>query len=163
DVCCGTGDIALALARGGAEVIGVDFSQPMLAVAERRKAKLTATATKHSMSDTALKIQSRLPRFIRGDAQHLPFSDNSFDIVTIGYGLRNLSEWRRGLREMFRVAKPGGRLVALDFGKPENKLWRGLYFGYLKIFVPFLGRVFAGNASAYGYILESLKSYPAQH
>jgi demethylmenaquinone methyltransferase/2-methoxy-6-polyprenyl-1,4-benzoquinol methylase len=100
---------------------------------------------------------------MRGDAQHLPLSDNSFDIITIGYGLRNLADWQNGLREMCRVAKPGGRLLVLDFGKPENPLWRGMYFGYLKIFVPFLGLVFAGNASAYAYILESLKTYPGQH
>ena len=64
---------------------------------------------------------------------------------------------------MQRVAKPGGRLVVLDFGKPDNALWRSLYFGYLKLFVPCLGRIFCGSASAYAYILESLKHYPAQH
>ncbi len=88
--------------------------------------------------------------------------DDAFDLVTIGYGLRNLASWETGLREMQRVAKPGGRLVVLDFGKPDNALWRGLYFGYLKLFVPCLGRIFCGNASAYAYILESLKHYPAQ-
>jgi demethylmenaquinone methyltransferase/2-methoxy-6-polyprenyl-1,4-benzoquinol methylase len=64
---------------------------------------------------------------------------------------------------MQRVANPGGRLLVLEFGKPDNALWRGLYFGYLKLFVPCLGRIFCGNASAYAYILESLKHYPAQH
>ena len=62
---------------------------------------------------------------------------------------------------MQRVAKPGGRLVVLDFGKPGNALWRGLYFGYLRLFVPCLGRIFCGSASAYAYILESLRHYPA--
>ena len=102
------------------------------------------------------------PHFIRGDAKRIPFADNSFDIVTVGYGLRNLANWETGLREMQRVANPGGRLVVLEFGKPDNALWRGLYFGYLKLFVPCLGRIFCGNASAYAYILESLKHYPAQ-
>jgi demethylmenaquinone methyltransferase/2-methoxy-6-polyprenyl-1,4-benzoquinol methylase len=99
---------------------------------------------------------------VQGDAQQLPFPDQSFDIVTVGYGLRNLADWRAGLKEMARVAKPGGRLLVLDFGKPENPLWRNIYFGYLRLFVPLLGLVVSGSASAYSYILESLKHYPAQ-
>ena len=77
--------------------------------------------------------------------------------------MRNLVSWEAGLREMQRVATAGGRLVVLDFGKPDNSAWRGLYFGYLRLFVPWLGRIFCGNAGAYAYILESLKHYPAQH
>jgi SAM-dependent methyltransferase len=102
------------------------------------------------------------PNFVCGDAQRIPFADNTFDIVTVGYGLRNLASWEAGLREMQRVANPGGRLVVLEFGKPDNTLWRRLYFGYLKLFVPCLGRIFCGSASAYAYILESLQHYPAQ-
>ena len=90
-----------------------------------------------------------------------PRCDNSFDIATVGYGLRNLADWESGLREMRRVAKPGGRLVVLDFGKPDNPLWRALYFGYLKCCVPVFGLLFARRADAYAYILESLKHYPA--
>ena len=82
--------------------------------------------------------------------------------MTIGYGLRNLTDWQRGLDEMFRVARPGARLVVLDFGKPPNALWRALYFTHLKCTVPLIGLLFCGNASAYAYILESLKHYPAQ-
>ncbi len=151
DVCCGTGDLALALARRGAEVAGLDFSEQMLAIAEKRKCKRRV-----SMSG----IHS--PRFIHGDAQNIPFADNSFEIVTVGYGLRNLANWEAGLKELQRVATPGGRLLALDFGKPENALWRWLYFSYLKLFVPLLGRIFCGNFDAYAYILESLKHYPEQ-
>ena len=80
----------------------------------------------------------------------------------MGYGLRNLANWEAGLKELQRVATPGGRLLALDFGKPENALWRWLYFSYLKLFVPLLGRIFCGNFDAYAYILESLKHYPEQ-
>jgi ubiquinone/menaquinone biosynthesis C-methylase UbiE len=76
--------------------------------------------------------------------------------------LRNLASWAAGLSEMQRVARPGGRLAVLDFGKPDHALWRGLYFGYLKLFVPCLGRLLCGSASAYAYILESLQHYPAQ-
>ena len=149
DVCCGTGDIALALARGGAEATGLDFSRAMLEIAENRRLKNT-------QSDAAN------PKFIQGDAQQLPFPDNSFDAVTVGYGLRNLASWETGVTEMFRVAKPGGRLVVLDFGKPSNALWRSVYFSHLKMTVPLVGWLFCGNADAYAYILESLKHYPAQ-
>ena len=148
DVCCGTGDIAWRLARAGAEVIGLDFSEAMLAVA-RAKNRNPQAAT-------------HPPRFIHGDAQELPFAGASFDIVTVGYGLRNLASWETGLREMSRVTKPGGRVLVLDFGKPANPVWRAVYFSYLRLAVPVLGRVFAGSAEAYAYILESLRHYPAQ-
>ncbi|HXE42819.1 MAG TPA: class I SAM-dependent methyltransferase, partial [Candidatus Baltobacteraceae bacterium] len=104
----------------------------------------------------------RLPSFQQGDAQQLPFPDNSFDAVTVGYGLRNLTNWERGVDEMVRVAKPGGRIVVLDFGKPPNALWRSIYFTHLKCSVPLIGLLFCGNSQAYAYILESLKHYPAQ-
>jgi demethylmenaquinone methyltransferase / 2-methoxy-6-polyprenyl-1,4-benzoquinol methylase len=149
DLCCGTGDIALALARLGAETTGLDFSEKMLAVAEARRPK-------------SLKSKTQNLKFIQGDAQQIPFPENSFDIVTVGYGLRNLASWEKGLAEMIRVARPGARLIALDFGKPPNPLWRKIYFTHLKISVPLMGWLFCGNARAYAYILESLKHYPAQ-
>jgi demethylmenaquinone methyltransferase / 2-methoxy-6-polyprenyl-1,4-benzoquinol methylase len=101
-------------------------------------------------------------KFQQGDAQQLPFAENTFDIVTVGYGLRNLASWERGLEEMRRVARPGARLIVLDFGKPPNAVWRAVYFTHLKMSVPLIGLLFCGNASAYAYILESLKHYPAQ-
>ena len=163
DLCCGTGDLALSLARQGVKVSGLDFSERMLAVAAKRStgARNKSLAAAPHVSRFTFHA-SLLPHFVCGDAQRIPFPDNSFDLVTVGYGLRNLANWEAGLREMQRVAKPGGRLVVLDFGKPDNALWRGLYFGYLKLFVPCLGRLFCGNAGAYAYILESLKHYPAQ-
>jgi demethylmenaquinone methyltransferase / 2-methoxy-6-polyprenyl-1,4-benzoquinol methylase len=148
DLCCGTGDLTLALAQAGTEAVGLDFSERMLQTARAK------CVTK--------KPCLRVPQFVQGDAQQVPYADNSFDIVTVGYGLRNLADWRVGLREMQRVAKPGGRLLVLDFGKPEQKLWQGIYFWYLRLFVPCLGRIFCGSASAYAYILESLEHYPAQ-
>lgn len=151
DLCCGTGDIAFALARRGAETTGLDFSEKMLEVAQARSRKLRTP-------DSGL----RTPNFIQGDAQQIPFPGNSFDIVTVGYGLRNLASWENGLDEMFRVARPGARLIVLDFGKPPNALWRRIYFTHLKISVPLIGWLFCGNAQAYAYILESLKHYPAQ-
>jgi demethylmenaquinone methyltransferase/2-methoxy-6-polyprenyl-1,4-benzoquinol methylase len=155
DVCCGTGDVSFALAQQGAEVTGLDFSEPMLAVARRRR---TGNA-KPSNPQSAICN----PQFMHGDAQQIPFPDESFDIVTVSYGLRNLSSWERGLSEMWRVARPGGRLLVLDFGKPDNPAWRALYFGYLRICVPVFGRIFCGDGHTHAYILESLKHYPAQH
>ena len=148
DLCCGTGDIAFSLAAAGAQVIGLDFSGPMLAVAQSRSVQEKAAPEN--------------PKFILGDAQRTSFPDNNFDIVTVGYGLRNLASLETGLREMVRVAKPGGRLLVLDFGKPDNAIWRAIYFGYLRLCVPLFGLIFCGKASAYSYILESLKHYPAQ-
>jgi demethylmenaquinone methyltransferase/2-methoxy-6-polyprenyl-1,4-benzoquinol methylase len=150
DLCCGTGDIAFALAARGARVVGLDFSEPMLRVARRKM--------EQSGGD-----REQRPQFLHGDAQQIPFPENSFEIVTVGYGLRNLTSWEKGLREMARVAKPGGRLLALDFGKPDNALWRSIYFGYLRCFVPVFGKIFCGNSATHAYILESLQHYPAQH
>ena len=155
DLCCGTGDIAFALARRGAEVTGLDFSGKMLEVAQIRLKN-----SKFSPRSTGQNTQNL--KLIQGDAEQLPFPDNSFDAVTMGYGLRNLGSWEAGLREMIRVAKPGGRIVVLDFGKPANALWRTLYFTHLKCSVPLIGLIFCGNPQAYAYILESLKHYPAQ-
>ena len=152
DVCCGTGDIAFALARRGTEVVGLDFSEPMLAVA-RQRAEASGTKAQNPSANL---------QFIRGDAQQIPFADDQFEIVTVGYGLRNLENWEAGLNEMQRVAKPGGRLLVLDFGKPDNRFWRWLYFGYLRRVLPVFGKLVAGDWQAYAYILESLKHYPAQ-
>jgi demethylmenaquinone methyltransferase/2-methoxy-6-polyprenyl-1,4-benzoquinol methylase len=145
DVCCGTGDVALALARTGAQVTGLDFSPEMLAVARRRAQTSNAPV-----------------EFVQGDALALPFADATFDAVTISYGLRNLADFAAGLAEMARVLRPGGRLVVLDFGKPARRGWRAVYFAYLRVAVPLFGWVFAGRADAYAYILESLRHYPDQ-
>jgi demethylmenaquinone methyltransferase/2-methoxy-6-polyprenyl-1,4-benzoquinol methylase len=154
DLCCGTGDVALALARRGLDVTGLDFSEPMLAIARRRAQQAGFCSANKSNSSL---------RFLRGDAQQVPFSDGSFDVVTISYGLRNLADLETGLREMKRVLKPGGRVFVLDFGKPDNAAWRAVYFGYLRHFVPLLGRWLCGDADTHGYILESLLHFPAQN
>jgi len=166
DLCCGTGDVAFALAAAGAQVAGLDFSAPMLAVAEQRKLKT---------QNSKLKIDGRaagsadIPQsavrnlnFLRADALHTPFPDAHFDLVTISYGLRNLAGVDAGLREMWRVARPGGRLLVLDFGRPDNAAWRALYFAYLRWLVPVFGRIFCGDSATHAYILESLLNYPAQ-
>ena len=143
DLCCGTGDVALALARRGARVTGLDFSDAMLAVARRRPAHPDV-------------------RFVHGDAMALPFPDGAADIVTVAYGLRNVADVDRALGEWRRVLRDGGRLVILEFGKPANGAWRWLYFQYLRWIVPVFGRLFCGDADTHGYILESLLRYPGQ-
>jgi demethylmenaquinone methyltransferase/2-methoxy-6-polyprenyl-1,4-benzoquinol methylase len=150
DICSGTGDLALGLAKSGAETIGLDFNSEMLRIAQNKIRALALPAVIPS------------PRFVQGDALKLPFDDDSFEIVTTGYGLRNLSSWETGLEEMNRVARPNGKLLVLEFGKPDNPVWRGLYFSYLRFFLPVLGRLVCGDAAAYAYILESLKHYPGQ-
>jgi demethylmenaquinone methyltransferase/2-methoxy-6-polyprenyl-1,4-benzoquinol methylase len=150
DLCCGTGDIAFALHRAGAEVVGLDFSPAMLAVARARAKKLPANPEAPSLE------------FRTGDVMQIPYGPCSFDIVSIGYGLRNLESWERGLEEMARVARPGGRLLVLDFGKPDGWLWQRLFFFYLRRVVPLLGGILCRDAAALAYIHESLQAYPAQ-
>lgn len=153
DLCCGTGDVTFALANAGLTATGLDFSAAMLAVA-------------HHRNDLRRKEEVHCavhPSFLRGDAQAIPFPDDSFDVVTVSYGLRNLARWTTGLAEMLRVARPGGRLLVLDFGKPDNSVWRALYFTYLRRIVPIFGRAFCGDSQTHAYILESLQNYPAQH
>ena len=147
DVCCGTGDLTLALAERGCETVGIDFSQPMLEVA-RSRGEAVASPLR--------------PQFLHGDALHLPFPDAEFDVITIAYGLRNLADVDRGLRELLRVLRPAGRLVILEFGKPSLSVLRWLWFGYLRLALPVFGWLLVGNAQAYAYILESLIHYPGQ-
>lgn len=144
DVCCGTGDVAFGFSEKGFWTVGADFSNPMLQVAKRRAG------------------DAPWPVFVQSDALQLCFGDSSFDAVTICYGLRNLADLNGGLGELLRVLKPGGRLLALDFGKPANRIIRALYFGYLRLIVPLFGCLFCRDASAYAYILESLRHYPGQ-
>ena len=146
DVCCGTGDLIVRLAKRGGRVAGVDMNGAMLNVARRRLAKCNIGRS----------------RLYQTDALQLPFGDGQFDVVTIAYGLRNLADYKTGLQEIFRVLKPGGRLAILDFGKPPNRFVRGLFYQYLRWALPVFGWLFCGSASAYAYILDSLEKYPAQ-
>lgn len=139
DLCCGTGDIAIRF--DAALVVGADFNNEMLRLAQTR---------------------SRRVHWLRADALHLPFPGNCFDVVTIGYGLRNLADIERGLRETFRVLRPGGQLLSLDFGKPDAPWLRRLYFAHLRFHLPLMGRWSCGDPDAYAYILASLEAYPAQ-
>jgi demethylmenaquinone methyltransferase/2-methoxy-6-polyprenyl-1,4-benzoquinol methylase len=148
DLCCGTGDLAFRAEAGaavGSRVVGLDFTLPMLGIALGRRAS-----------------SRRAPGFAQGDAMRLPFRDASFDAVTMGYGLRNVADPLACLREVRRVLAPGGRIVVLDFGKPDNAVARAFYRGFLRTVMPVVGWLFHGDADTYLYIPESLEVYPAQ-
>ena len=146
DICCGTGDLVTRLANKNNQVIGLDMNSPMLKVAHNQ-------LKKSNINNASL---------FQADALNLPFNDSSFDVVTISYGLRNLSNYQNGLSEISRVLKANGRLLILDFGKPPNRFIRNLYYVYLKLVLPVFGLFFCGEPAAYSYILKSLQKYPAQ-
>ena len=138
DVCCGTGDLALAAAESGGRVTGLDFSAPML---ERARRKSSAIA------------------WVEGDALALPFADGSFDAVTIGFGLRNLPNVERGLAELRRVLRPDGRLAILEITRPQGLLAPFYRFWFDGV-IPLAGKVLPGG-SAYSYLPASVRRFPA--
>ncbi len=152
DIGTGTGDLAIELAKrvgAGGRVTGLDFSVEML-----HFAKLKVQALGDSLVE-------RL-QFVVGDALSLPFPDESFDAVTMGFVLRNLKDYTRALEEVHRVLRPGGKLVILDLGRPAFAPLRALYYlGFFGI-VPLLGLINKGNISAYFYLPRSLLAYPPQ-
>ena len=147
DVCCGTGDLALELAGyvgTGGTVVGCDFSEPMLELARAKSVQRWATNV----------------RFEHADALALPYDDESFDAVTVGFGVRNLSDLDRGLAEMARVLKPGGRLVILEITQPRRPPLSLFYSLWFDRIVPLLGAL-AGDRGAYTYLPESVRSFPS--
>jgi demethylmenaquinone methyltransferase/2-methoxy-6-polyprenyl-1,4-benzoquinol methylase len=146
DVACGTGDLALALAEmTGAFVVGTDFCRPMLEIAAR-KAKTNVT---------------EIP-FVEGDALSLPFADQSFDAVSIAFGLRNLSSVENGLKELWRVLKPTGRAAILEFSRPVVPGFRALFQFYFTRVLPKLGGIISGSPGAYEYLPDSVSRFPDQ-
>jgi len=148
DLCSGTGDLALALARAGAgRVVGTDFVPEMLEVARRKAA---AAGSPDGVE------------FDFADAQDLPFGDGSFDVVTVGFGVRNLPDRAANFREVMRVLRPGGRYLILEFTRPPNKVFRALYHAYLRVVVPALGALVAGDRDSYQYLGDSIRRFPDQ-
>lgn len=147
DLACGTGDIACAMAARGATVIGLDITHRMLVLANG-KPSLSADATAGKLS------------WVAGDMMALPFPDHSFDVVTTGYGLRNVPEITTSLAEIHRVLRPGGRVLSLDFNRPEQPLVRFVYLAYLTVVGSALGFVLHGDPDTYRYIPESIRRYP---
>jgi demethylmenaquinone methyltransferase/2-methoxy-6-polyprenyl-1,4-benzoquinol methylase len=141
DVAAGTGTSSAALARTGATVIALDFSAGMIEEGRRRQPKI---------------------EFVEGDAEKLPFGDDEFDAVTISFGLRNVEHPKTALAEMYRVLKPGGRLVVCEFSKPPRALFRTGYAAYMRFVMPAVAAVASSNKDAYGYLRESIEEWPDQ-
>ncbi len=146
DVACGTGDLSIELqANSAAKIIGTDFCRPMLTIAAEKNAKENVS----------------IP-YIESDALSLPFADQSFDAVTIAFGLRNLANWADGLRELLRVLKPNGKLIVLEFSSPVIPGFRQIFQFYFKGVLPKIGGVFSGSRGAYEYLSESVSRFPDQ-
>ncbi|WP_121639791.1 demethylmenaquinone methyltransferase [Virgibacillus sp. Bac330] len=147
DVCCGTGDWALVMAEeigAKGEVTGLDFSENMLSIAKQKQRKLELEHVD----------------FIQGNAMQLPFQDNSFDYVTIGFGLRNVQDYMTVLKEMYRVVKPGGKVVCLETSQPTIPIYRQLYRFYFQYIMPLLGKLIAKSKQEYAWLNESAKDFP---
>jgi len=150
DVCCGTGMLVMEQARvagPGGRVVGLDFSENMLAVA------------RENIKDFEYKQNIQL---IQGNAMELPFEDNTFDCVTVGWGLRNVPEIMTAVKEMVRVVKPGGKVVSLDMAKPSAPVFKQVYWLYFEKIVPAMGKVWAGKKGAYDYLHDSARVFPHQ-
>ncbi len=151
DLACGTGDIAFEAARRGAVVTGLDITTRMIEIARAKAIKAKDAG------------DWPIPRFLVGDMMALPFATSSVDIVTVGYGLRNVPVLDRALDEIVRVLRPGGRLLSLDFNRPQWQPIRSLYLGYLTGVGSALGWVLHRDPDTYRYIPESVRRYPGAH
>jgi demethylmenaquinone methyltransferase/2-methoxy-6-polyprenyl-1,4-benzoquinol methylase len=146
DVACGTGDLSLELKQGArCAVFGTDFCRPMLAIA----------------GEKAAVIGTHLP-LVEADAMRLPFPEESFDAVTIAFGLRNLPNVEQGLIELSRILKPGGRLVVLEFSKPKVPGFGQLFNLYFSHVLPRIGGALSGSRGAYEYLPRSVSKFPDQ-
>lgn len=146
DVACGTGDLALELQKSGnARIIGTDFCRPMLEIAFDKNDKNT------------LKIP-----YVEADGMNLSFADDTFDAVTIAFGLRNFSNWQNGLMELRRILKTGGKLVILEFSTPVLPGFRQLFQFYFSNILPRIGGAVSGSRGAYEYLPDSVSKFPDQ-
>ena len=155
DVACGTGDFSLAIARAltAATVTGVDLSEGMLAVMREKVEK--AGFAPESTGNVTVTAEV-------GDAENLRFGDKTFDVVTVAFGVRNFEHRARGLEEMLRVLKPGGRLVILELSVPSNRILRWCYNLYFVHLLPWIGGKFSGDAAAYRYLPASVLAFPGR-
>ncbi|HEC2155995.1 TPA: demethylmenaquinone methyltransferase [Staphylococcus delphini] len=145
DVCCGTADWTIALSQAvgpEGEVTGLDFSENMLKVGEEKTAHMDNI------------------RLVQGDAMALPFDDNAFDYVTIGFGLRNIPDYSKALSEMYRVLKPGGMAVCLETSQPTIPVFKQGYRLYFKFVMPIFGKIFAKSKQEYEWLQQSAFDFP---
>lgn len=151
DVCTGTGDLALALrkkAGHGIQVIGSDFCGPMLRIAREKQSRMPTTG-------------EPLVSFVEADSQSLPFADDTFQAVTVAFGLRNVTDTDRGLSEMLRVCRPGGQVMVLEFSNPTLPGFRQVYRFYFENILPRIGQMLARNdKDAYRYLQKSVGQFP---
>ncbi|MEH7224277.1 demethylmenaquinone methyltransferase [Bacillus sp. JJ1566] len=147
DLCCGTADWTIALADAvgpHGKVIGLDFSKNMLKIGQEKVDKLKLNQVE----------------LIHGNAMELPFEDNKFDYVTIGFGLRNVPDYMTVLKEMHRVVKPGGKVVCLETSQPTMIGFKQLYFFYFRFIMPVFGKLFAKSYQEYSWLQESARDFP---
>ncbi len=141
DIAAGTGSSSKPLVDKGADVIALDFSEGMLAAGRKRHKNI---------------------KFQQGDALKLPFDENTFDVTTISFGLRNTSDTTAALKEALRVTKKSGRIVVCEFSHPTNKVFRYIYLKYLMRALPVIAKKFSKNPAAYIYLAESIQAWPNQ-
>ncbi len=144
DLCCGTADLSLELGAL-APTYGVDFCHPMLELGKKK------------IRRASLPIE-----LVEGDALRVPFADSMFDVVTVAFGLRNVDGTRDGLREIYRLLKPGGRGVVLEFSRPQLPIFRSLFRFYFTQLLPRIGNAVSGSSFAYQYLPDSVQAFPDQ-
>jgi demethylmenaquinone methyltransferase/2-methoxy-6-polyprenyl-1,4-benzoquinol methylase len=142
DLACGTGDIAYRLSAAGATTTALDITVRMLELAAGKRQT------------------SKQPRWVAGDMMALPFADGCFDVVTAGYGIRNVPTLQAAIAEVHRVLRPGGLFLSLDFNRPSNRLVRAVYLSYLTVVGSALGYALHRDPDTYRYIPESIRGYP---
>lgn len=144
DLAAGTGTSSMAFVPSGADVVAADFSRGMIAEGRRRHGSVPNL------------------EFVQADATDLPFADGEFDAVTMSFGLRNVNDPRRALRELRRVTRPGGRIVVCEFSHPPSRAFNGLYRFYNDRVLPIVAKAVSSNAEAYDYLNESIRDWPDQ-
>lgn len=152
DLCSGTGDLALALAKRGARVTAADFCIPMVTRAEEKYRE-------HSGKRSGRNGAGR-PLGLAGDALRLPFRDGEFSAVTVSFGIRNVADLDGALREIGRVVEPGGRVLILEFALPERQPVKGAYEFYFHNVLPWIGKLVSPRGSAYDYLPNSVADFP---